>query len=102
MLTGGWALRVLAALAREHPRLGDSVSCHLGLKTGANAIFLDPPGVIEPDLVRPAIRGRDIRPFRAPAGARNESSPRSRASIPVWVTASHVTSDSRPAPTLSS
>lgn len=70
LLTGGRAERILAALAREHPRLGDSISCHLGLKTGANAIFLDPPETIEPDLIRRAIRGRDIHPFRVVAGTR--------------------------------
>ena len=70
MLTGGRARRVLASLAREHPRLADSISCHLGLKTGANAIFLDPPDTIEPDLIRRAIRGRDVHPFRAVPGAR--------------------------------
>lgn len=70
MLTGGRAQRILAALAREHPRLGDSISCHLGLKTGANGIFLDPPDAIEPELVRRAIRGRDVHPFRAVSGAR--------------------------------
>ena len=70
MLTGGRARRVLASLGREHPRLRDSISCHLGLKTGANAVFLDPPDTVEPHLIRRAIRGRDVRPFLAVAGAR--------------------------------
>jgi hypothetical protein len=43
----------------------DSVlACQLGLKTGANAVFLDPPAELEAELLRSAIRGRDVRPFR--------------------------------------
>jgi hypothetical protein len=72
-LTGGgpWVLvrdsafRALADCSRELPRLGDRFTCHLGVKTGANDLFLDPPRDIEPELVRWAVRGRDVRPFRA-------------------------------------
>ena len=70
VLAGGRGRRVLTALARELPRLGDHLSCHLGLKTGANAIFLDPPQSVEPDLIRLAIRGRDIRAFAPTPSAR--------------------------------
>jgi hypothetical protein len=52
----------LAALRQGHPRLDSVVSCHLGLKTGANRIFLDPPDV-ENELLRWALRGRDLAPF---------------------------------------
>ncbi len=52
----------LAALRQGHPRLDSVVSCHLGLKTGANRIFLDPPEV-ESELLRWALRGRDLAPF---------------------------------------
>jgi hypothetical protein len=38
------------------------MSCHLGLKTGANRLFLSPPEV-EPEVLRWAIRGRDVAPF---------------------------------------
>jgi hypothetical protein len=38
------------------------VPCHLGVKTGANRIFLDPPEV-EGELLRWAVRGRDLAPF---------------------------------------
>jgi hypothetical protein len=55
------ALRALA----QHPRLDERFACHLGVKTGANDLFLDPPETIEPDLLRWAIRGRDVHPFRA-------------------------------------
>lgn len=67
---GPWTLAhaparsALRALAR-HPRLGDRFTCHLGVKTGANQLFLDPPESVEPELVRWAIRGRDVRPFQA-------------------------------------
>jgi methylase of polypeptide subunit release factors len=72
LLGGGpWILvreplrEALAGLAREHPTLDGILACHLGLKTGANHIFLDPPEELEPDLVRHAVRGRDLRPFAA-------------------------------------
>ncbi len=55
------ALRTLSA----HPRLEERFVCHLGVKTGANDLFLDPPGSVEPELVRWAIRGRDVRQFHA-------------------------------------
>ena len=67
---GPWLLgrhslrRALAELRRGHPRLDEVVGCHLGLKTGANAVFLDPPEV-EPELLRWALRGRDLKPFSA-------------------------------------
>ena len=64
ILTGGHARRVLAALSREYPLLRDSVTCHLGLKTGANSLFLNPPETVEANLVRHAVRGRDVAPFR--------------------------------------
>ena len=58
------ALDALRALT-GHPRLDERFTCHLGVKTGANELFLDPPENVEPDLIRWAIRGRDVRPFRA-------------------------------------
>lgn len=70
VLANGRGQRLLAAVTREHPALGDSFTCHLGLKTGANAVFLDPPSTIEPHLIRYALRGRDVRPFTSKAGPR--------------------------------
>jgi hypothetical protein len=72
-LTGGgpWLLvreplrATLAMLSGEHPKLGVSVGCHLGLKTGANQVFLNPPADVEVEVRRPALRGRDIRAFQA-------------------------------------
>lgn len=71
--TGGrpWRLaapalsETLCALADRHPRLGAQFSPRLGVKTGANALFLEPPADIEPVLIRPALRGRDVRAFAA-------------------------------------
>jgi hypothetical protein len=63
-LLGRQSLRdALAALRLDHPRLDSAVSCHLGLKTGANHVFLDPPEV-EVEVLRWALRGRDLAPFR--------------------------------------
>ncbi|HEX2249706.1 MAG TPA: N-6 DNA methylase [Gemmatimonadales bacterium] len=55
---------IVAQLQHDHPSLGASISCHLGVKTGLNRVFLNPPDDVEPELVRLAIRGRDVRPFR--------------------------------------
>jgi hypothetical protein len=55
---------VAERLRRDHPALGERLSCHLGVKTGANRIFLDPPGSVESGLLRWAVRGRDLRPFQ--------------------------------------
>ena len=54
----------LQRLARDLPPLSDRFSCHLGVKTGLNRVFLDPPAELEPELLRWAVRGRDVRAFR--------------------------------------
>jgi len=65
-----WALvpdavrEALQRLRREFPPLADFFTCHLGVKTGLNRVFLDPPGEVEPELVRWAVRGRDVGAFR--------------------------------------
>jgi Eco57I restriction-modification methylase len=63
---GALALR----LGREHPAIGGRFTCQLGLKTGANHLFLDPPATIAPGLLRWAVRGRDVRAFQARARVR--------------------------------
>jgi hypothetical protein len=71
-LTGGgpWIVRGAGAaaiareLARQFNALASRHEIHLGVKTGANAVFLHPPADLEPHLIRPAFRGRDLRPFR--------------------------------------
>jgi hypothetical protein len=59
VLTGDRLFRWLAELRADHPRLDATFGCHLGVKTGANRVFLDPP-VSDPALLRWAIRGRDL------------------------------------------
>lgn len=54
----------LAAFRADHPTVADHYAIQLGVKTGANEIFLDPDAGIEPSLLRWAVRGRDLRPFR--------------------------------------
>jgi hypothetical protein len=70
-LSGGapWVLvpglhQIIAALEHDHPTLAETTPCHLGVKTGLNRIFLNPPTDLEPQVVRCAVRGRDVRPFR--------------------------------------
>lgn len=66
---GPWALaaaplvEALSGARASHPPIGERFAPMLGVKTGANAVFLDPPPEIEPALVRLALRGRDIGPF---------------------------------------
>ena len=66
---GPWILveselrEILATLHARHPRLGEMFVCHLGLKTGANGIFLNPPEQVEAEVLRWALRGRDVRAF---------------------------------------
>lgn len=65
---GPWVLvrRGGSHMPRElgsHPTFGERLTCHLGVKTGANEVFLDPAAPIEPELLRWALRGRDVRPF---------------------------------------
>jgi hypothetical protein len=53
----------LAELQGGQPTVGTEYSCHLGVKTGANHLFLNPPEDLEPEVLRWAIRGRDLSPF---------------------------------------
>src|SRR6185295_17017684 len=64
ILTSHRSHAVAARLRRDHPSLGERLTCHLGVKTGANRLFLDPPLGVEAQVVRWAIRGRDVRAFR--------------------------------------
>jgi len=54
----------LTRLRAEFPLLGDRYAPQLGVKTGCNRAFLDPPDTIEPELIRFAIRGRDVSAFQ--------------------------------------
>lgn len=62
------AQRIAARLASVHPRLAEYVRPQLGVKTGANAAFLNPPEALH-RWCRPAVRGRDVRPFVATSSA---------------------------------
>ena len=70
ILSADGASTLAMRLRREHPVIGDRFTCQLGLKTGANHLFLDPPATIAPRLVRWAVRGRDVRAFRPRARVR--------------------------------
>lgn len=58
------AAQVAAAVRAAHPALAAHASIHLGVKSGCNAAFLRPPETLDPHLVRPAVRGRDVEAFR--------------------------------------
>ena len=70
ILSADGASALAMRLRREHPVIADRFTCQLGLKTGANHLFLDPPATIAPRLVRWAVRGRDVRAFRPRARVR--------------------------------
>jgi hypothetical protein len=50
--------------ARPGARVGTRFRARLGVKTGADRVFLDPDNSVEASLIRPAIRGRDVTAFR--------------------------------------
>ena len=66
---GPWILvkselrEILTSLQARHPRLGEMFVCHLGMKTGANGIFLNPPEHLKTEVLRWAVRGRDVTAF---------------------------------------
>jgi hypothetical protein len=59
-LTGGapWVLthsrlaELLSQLQQNHPAFSESLTCHLGVKTGLNYVFLNPPADIESEVLR--------------------------------------------------
>ena len=82
---------VLETLQRDHPALGERFVCHLGLKTGANGVFLNPPDDLEPEVLRWAVRGRDVAAFRCLPRTRllwtHDAVGRPRAELPPRCTA---------------
>ena len=70
ILSADGASALAMRLRQDHPVIGDRFTCQLGVKTGANHLFLDPPATITPRLVRWAVRGRDVRAFRPRARVR--------------------------------
>jgi hypothetical protein len=91
ILRGSRVGRVLTALEQEHPKLGDLVPCHLGLKTGLNRVFLNPPEDLEPEVLRWALRGRDLTMFGCECRVRllwtHDSTGRARRELPARATA---------------
>jgi N-6 DNA Methylase/Eco57I restriction-modification methylase len=63
ILAGSSVHGVVTALEHEHPPLGHTITCHLGVKTGLNRVFLNPPPDLEVEALRWAVRGRDIQAF---------------------------------------
>jgi hypothetical protein len=67
---GPWILRrngaagIARDLAQRFQPVGGRFAIHLGVKTGANHVFLNPPETLAGSLIRDAFRGRDIEPFR--------------------------------------
>jgi hypothetical protein len=73
-MTNTWSLasEPLQALSRRLarvPTLARSRAISIGIKTGANAVFLEPPDSLQ-QWTRPAIRGRDVRHLSATPSAR--------------------------------
>lgn len=69
LLTGANVRTITEKLRSRFPALADRVPPQLGVKTGHNRAFLDPPEGLAPALVRWALRGREITPFAAhPSG----------------------------------
>jgi hypothetical protein len=64
IMRGGRAPAVVDSLSTTHPLFGQLYRCRLGVKTGADRVFIDPSDV-EPALLRPLLRGRDVRAFHA-------------------------------------
>ncbi len=52
--------RLIASICSAHPTMGERFRIGLGVKTGLNAAFLNPPAALE-HWTRPALRGRDSR-----------------------------------------
>ncbi len=67
IMRGGQAPAIVEALAAAHPLFGQVYRCRLGVKTGADRVFVDPHDV-EAELLRPLLRGRDLHPFHAKSG----------------------------------
>lgn len=66
---GSWLLVPTAERERArrwteaHPALHERFALRMGIKTGANALFVDPPDEVAPVL--PVLRGRDVRAWDA-------------------------------------
>lgn len=68
MLAGDVVSRAAERLARECQPFRERWQCRLGVKTGADDVFLTTEPDIEPQLMRRAVRGRDIKPGQVTSG----------------------------------
>lgn len=67
-LAGNASQGVVDRLDR-YPKIDGCLTCHLGVKTGANRVFLQvPAAVARSRLVRRAVRGRDVGAWRVAEG----------------------------------
>ncbi len=66
--TGAWSRG--SGPRHRLPTIADHFRIRLGLKTGADAVFLDPAEPVEAELLRPALRGRDVGAFHHRPGVR--------------------------------
>ncbi len=55
---------VIARITAACRTIADDYTCHLGVKTGLNRVFLQPPERLEHSVIRWALRGRDVEPFQ--------------------------------------
>jgi hypothetical protein len=66
---GSDASQAVVDKMEQYPRIEESLACHLGVKTGANRVFLQiPAAVTEGPLLRRAVRGRDVGAWRVAEG----------------------------------
>jgi hypothetical protein len=70
ILIGSGARQAIEAVRGDRETVGQRFTIQLGVKTGANEVFLDPSAPVEANLIRWAIRGRDVRPFMARGSVR--------------------------------
>lgn len=66
---GAPAMQLVAQRVDALPTLAASMSPSLGVKTGANHVFLDPDPSLD-QWCRPGIRGRDVKPLASPSSVR--------------------------------
>ena len=92
ILTGDRLQACLAGLRAEHPPIGAVIRCQLGVKTGANRVFLDPP-LADGPLIWWAVRGRDLCGIHGPCPPPPPLDPRLR-----WLAAARAAAGGRSLP----
>ena len=65
----GDASQVVVDRLEQYPKIAGCLTCNLGVKTGANRVFLQvPAAVAQGRLLRQAVRGRDVSAWRVAEG----------------------------------